>query len=160
MKTAVFLRHSLAENKKSGQSDFERKLTLEGETLANEMAIKLKREINQFDLAIISPAERTKRTAEIFLKEVNAKKTIFYENLYYGMGLGDFERLFFELDDEVEEVLIVGHNPFITQIAMYFTDKYDLFLHPASFVFVKFNIDKWIDVAKTKVADYKIFLSV
>ena len=160
MKTAVFLRHSLAENKKTGQSDFDRKITQEGVSLAKDMAIKLKKEIGHFDLAIISPALRTRQTAEVFLEEINAERIEFFDNLYYGMGLGDFEKLFYELDDEISSVLIVGHNPFITQISMYFTDKYDLFLHPASFVIVKFDIDSWINVAKTKVKGYKIYDSV
>lgn len=160
MKIIAFLRHSLADSKRSGQKDLDRIITVDGEDLAREMAKKLRKEMNQLDLAIVSPAERTKQTAEIFLKEVSVNNTIFNDNLYYGMGLRDFERLFYDMDDEISDVLIVGHNPFITQISMYFTDKYDLFLHPSSFVIVKFDIDKWIDIDKTKVVDYKIFMSV
>jgi phosphohistidine phosphatase len=159
MKTAIFLRHSLAENKRYGERDFDRKLTLEGVELAKLMAKKLKNEVKLINLAVVSPANRTVETLNVFKTEIDVERIVYKNELYYDMGLGDFERIFFELEDNNNTVLIVGHNPFITQMSMYFTDKYDLFLHPASFVVVHININKWTLIDKIKVVDYKVYLS-
>ncbi len=159
MKTIVLLRHSEAELKKAGITDFDRDLTKEGVVLAKKAASELMKHIQEIDLCVYSPAKRTRRTAEIFCERLHCKEKFELKDLYYGFDFDKFFDFIFALDDNVSTVLFVGHNPFITQISMYLTDKYDLFLYPASFTVCRFDVNAWTEVNKGRLKDYVLVSS-
>ncbi len=154
MKTIVLLRHSEAETKKTGMTDWDRNLTEAGTVLAKKSALALKEHVQEVDLCVYSPAQRTRHTAEIFCSLLLCKDKLGEKALYYNFDFDHFFDLIFALDDSISTVLFVGHNPFITRISMYLTDKYDLFLHPASFTVCRFDVNSWIEVNKGKLKDY------
>ena len=159
MKTIIFLRHSEAENKRQGIPDHSRKLTRKGIILANNIATKLKKHIKKIHYCFYSPAERTKDTAKIFCEKIGYEKMQAEEGLYYNYDFDKFFNLIYSLEEKKDTVLIVGHNFFITKISMYFSNRYDLFLHPSSLVVNRFDVDSWLEVNKNTLSSYLLISS-
>src|SRR5436190_1452722 len=118
MKRLTLVRHAQAESAVSEQSDFERTLTRRGQRDATEMARRLKQHKQQIDLILSSPALRALATAEIFLQvlKVPVNRLTADERLYTA-GSQELLQTLRESDDRAKHVLIVAHNPGITEFA-------------------------------------------
>jgi phosphohistidine phosphatase len=140
-------------------NDMERQLTTQGIEEAIKASRYLKEKNVKIDLCISSPAVRTRKTAGIVGTELGCSSFEVVEELYYSYDFDSFFDMLYSLDDGVDSLMLVGHNPFITRISMYLTDKYDLFLHPASFVICYFDVNEWVGVNKGSIRDFEIYLS-
>ncbi|MEU6176139.1 histidine phosphatase family protein [Streptantibioticus parmotrematis] len=63
------------------------------------------------DLALCSPAVRTRETWKLAAHELPRRPRTVYEERLYEATLGDLLALLNETPDEVAELLLVGHNP-------------------------------------------------
>jgi len=123
MKTLLLMRHAKSSFKDGSMPDFERPLSKKGEKDAPRMG-KLLREKDLIpDVIISSPALRARATAELVADKIGYKGEIIYlESLYLGEPQAYLEALR-NLDDEVETVLVVGHNPGLESLLQMMTDK-------------------------------------
>jgi phosphohistidine phosphatase len=114
----TLLRHGKAEAVDAFPEDFERTLTHRGVIEAQEMATRLVHRNLIPDLILVSPAERAWATAEIVATtcELDAKQIQCARELY----LATAERawgLLAHRATSLGHILIVGHNPGLSQIA-------------------------------------------
>ena len=118
MKQIYFIRHAKAEQDgKYGERDFWRNLSKRGQKDALKMAIKLAKVTPEW--IFVSGANRTRQTAEIIAKKNAYKCEIKSIDKIYNIdaqGLMDF---IYEIDESLNIVFVVGHNPAITQICEY-----------------------------------------
>jgi phosphohistidine phosphatase len=114
-KKIYIVRHAKSSWTNIGLSDFDRPLDDRGERDAPVMAAFLKRQGVLPDVIISSPAKRAKTTAMVF-SDVFHKKVTFADNLYHG-DPEDYLQHIQLLDENVQSVMLFGHNPGITYIA-------------------------------------------
>jgi phosphohistidine phosphatase len=118
LKRLTLVRHAQAESALAGQSDFERALTRRGTEDAAEMARRLKQRKVHIDLLLTSPAARTMATAEIFARTLKVPSDrIDTDERLYAAEVGDYLRVLQAVEASNRHVLVVGHNPGITEFA-------------------------------------------
>jgi phosphohistidine phosphatase len=70
-----------------------------------------------FDLALCSTASRTRETWKLAVHELSHRPRTVYEERLYEASLGDLLALLSETPDEVNDLLVIGHNPAIHALA-------------------------------------------
>jgi len=122
-RTLVILRHAKAETP-GEKPDFDRKLTTRGETDADAAGAWLADERIRPDLVLCSPAARTRQTwqgVSIALAQAHpsmAAPEVRYEKGLYSGGRTEVFDLLRTVPDTVRTVLIVGHNPTMSEVSI------------------------------------------
>lgn len=142
MKNIILLRHAKAEKLKSEISDFERNLDERGKNDAFLMAKQLENTPFIPDQIIASPANRTKQTANIFSKTLHVKNLELDTNIYEA-DISDLIHVIKEIDDQYNQVLLVGHNPSITGLVGYLTKTFIVHIPTSGIVVVELPMITW-----------------
>jgi phosphohistidine phosphatase len=152
MKTVYIVRHGKAVPAHANIADADRLLTDTGVARTCKIAEYMNESKPVIDQIIASPAERAFATALIIADKlgIKAKKVISEEKLFTG-DESDILEVIEQLDDSVNSVLIVGHNPVITTVANRFASPKLESLPTTGVVSVHLDTDKWIDLKKAKV---------
>jgi phosphohistidine phosphatase len=116
MKTLLLVRHAKSSWDDASLPDFERKLNYRGKSDAKMMAKRIKEKEIDIDLFVSSPAKRAKKTAKIFMKELDAKEKNLQliPSLYEG-SVHDFYDAVENLPHKENVVALFAHNPGITE---------------------------------------------
>jgi phosphohistidine phosphatase len=105
----VLLRHAKAEW--SQDSDHERPLAERGRKDAPVAGRKLVDSGIVIDLALCSTAVRTRETWKLAVHEMPHRPKTVYEERLYEASLGELIALLNETSDDVQNLLLIGHNP-------------------------------------------------
>jgi phosphohistidine phosphatase len=92
-------------------SDHERPLAERGRKDAPVAGRRLADTGIDFDLALCSTASRTRETWKLAVHELPHRPRTVYEERLYEASLGDLIALLNETPDEVNDLLVIGHNP-------------------------------------------------
>ncbi len=151
MKRLYLIRHAKSSWKDSSIADFDRTLNKRGKMNAPFMGRQLKEYGVKADLVISSPANRALKTATLIAREIDfPKKKIAIDDSIYEADLSALVATIKGMDDALNNVILVGHNPAFTQLAEYLTNK-PIDNIPTCGVFcVDFNIKSWKKVSKGK----------
>jgi phosphohistidine phosphatase len=114
----TLVRHAKTEPARHGQEDWDRALESRGQRDAPEMARRLKQYSPKPDRILSSPAVRAITTANIMARElgVSAQKVQQDERLYLASPK-DMLAVIRELGERARHLMVVGHNPGITEFA-------------------------------------------
>ena len=116
MKTLYLLRHGKSSWAELGLGDQQRPLNKRGSSDAPMMGERFAARGEQLDHIISSPALRAHRTAELFAAACGfASDAIEIESDLYFLGSGSIEAVILAQDDRLERLMLVFHNPDITQ---------------------------------------------
>ncbi|ANE35868.1 phosphohistidine phosphatase [Campylobacter iguaniorum] len=144
MKTIYFIRHSKAE--KRDDDDFARDLIEKGESAAKFMGKRLKKHKVMPDIIFASPAKRALKTANLLSKEIGYKKEITQVKALYDCSPAGMHEFIKSIDDELQSVFIVGHNPSITEISEFLSDS-DIGNIPTSGIFcIEFDVQSFKEI--------------
>ena len=114
------IRHAKTLQALPDENDFDRALAEHGKRQAASLAEYLKEKIVSCEVWC-SQARRTKETYDILEKAGNSFRTITYFNEFYLCSKDAFlEKLW--MDNSTEDVMIIGHNFGISDLANYFLD--------------------------------------
>jgi phosphohistidine phosphatase len=118
MKTLILVRHAKSSWDDLSVPDAERPLNERGKRDAPRMAVRLRQQFPEINAFVASPARRTRKTAELFMKEFQSKdkKPKLVPGLYEA-SLKEFYQVVESLNDEDKSVAIFAHNPTITNFA-------------------------------------------
>jgi phosphohistidine phosphatase len=122
-RTLVLLRHAKAEPF-GEHPDFDRKLTKNGEADADAAGSWLADQGLRPDLVLCSPAARTRQTwhgAAVALAQAApdpAAPEVHYEPSLYSGGRTEVVDLLRAVPDDIDTVLVVGHNPTISDVSV------------------------------------------
>ena len=117
MKTLYLLRHAKSGHEEYILNDIERHLSAKGYKDAEEQADLFKRNYKNPQLIISSPAIRAFTTALIFAKHLGYDITNIEINLsIYEASVSRLLYVISELSDELNNVMLVGHNPGFTDL--------------------------------------------
>jgi phosphohistidine phosphatase len=135
-------------------SDHERPILDKGKKKTIVVANELKRRGEIPEIIMSSTAVRASQTAEIFAEIMGypKDKIIYNKNLYHANDDQILEELY-GLDNNIKSIMIVAHNPGLTDLVNIFTKDFIYNLPTSGVACVKFKSDKWenIDTCKHKV---------
>lgn len=96
------------------------------------------------DFIISSPAVRAITTAEIIAEEIGVEKSgILHEPAIYEVGLGSLVNVVTGIDDKYRCVVLVGHNPGLTNLCNYLSDTGIDNLPTCGMAQIEFDADTW-----------------
>lgn len=138
MKTLTLLRHAKSERESPSGEDFDRPLNERGRRDSARMGEEIRCLGLRFDLVLASPARRAVETVE----EVGQLDPRFDHRIYEATAdqLLDIVR---SADDDVESLLLVGHNPGFERLAARFTGNQIDDLPTAAVVELELPIEQW-----------------
>lgn len=104
-------------------NDFERPLNKRGQRDAPLMGRYLADRGELFDLLMVSPATRARMTAEAIAEQlaIDRERLAFNEYIYQAT-VSELVALLQAIADDLQNVLLVGHNPGMTDLANFLVD--------------------------------------
>ena len=149
MKSLLLVRHAQSTDKEPGQHDINRVLTAEGERQSHDIGNHLISEGIVPLLILCSSAVRTKQTASIVAECIQYPTSkIKTEHSIYESTTTNLLHLIQQLEESVESVLLVGHNPAVAALGEYLTAERIGNVEPADLLHIEFDIALWRDVKK------------
>jgi phosphohistidine phosphatase len=118
MKTLFLVRHAKSSRDDPTLPDKERPLNDRGMRDAPRMGERFAKQGVKLDLILSSPALRALATAELMAKTLDYKvKDIVVDERLYAAAPDDLLEVVHELGDKPRRVMLVGHNPELTDLA-------------------------------------------
>lgn len=149
MKTLLLLRHAKSSWDNARLSDYERPLNERGRRDAPRMGELLRHEGLIPDLIAASSAKRAAATAELVALELSLDSDIRYTEKLYLAEPNAYITLARQLDDDIETLLMVGHNPGIQELVEWLTGKEET-MSTAALAYIRIPILKWSELAGGK----------
>ena len=147
MKTLYIMRHTEKDESKPEQYDYDVELTQKGLEDSETMAQKLKDKKIILDLIVSSPSMRTRQTAEIVAKTLDYTKNIMYNEVIYQAFVNEIVESLTYTFDNVDSLMIIGHNPALTGLAITFTEFREE-IKMGSIVKIEFDCHSWTTIDK------------
>jgi phosphohistidine phosphatase len=155
MKTLYLLRHAKSSWSFDELSDQERPLNDRGRDDAPLMGQALAKRRICPDLVVSSPAVRAMSTAVLVAREMRyPHEKIVVEPSIYGAEVDDLLAVIRNLPDAAGSVLLVGHNPTITETANALSPTNFDEMPTAAVVCLHFDCDQWEQVSKANAEFY------
>ncbi|WP_310991832.1 SixA phosphatase family protein [Aequorivita marina] len=150
MKTLYLVRHAKS-SWKHDVDDHQRPLKKRGERDGKLVSNKVQAEIKPPQKLISSDATRAMSTAAYFLKALDISDADFEtnHNLYDFSGQSVM-RIIKSLDNNLDSVMIFGHNHAFTSIVNMLGNRYIENVPTCGFVMLQFDEEKWSDITTGK----------
>ena len=146
MKTVLLMRHAKSSWDDSSLSDHERPLNKRGKRDAPKMGELLSDVDLVPDGIMSSTAKRAKMTVKGFLEVCPFESEPIFTRQLYHADVDDYLALIRQLDEAVETILLVGHNPGIE----YFLEEVcgeNEHMPTAAIAHILFDIESWSKVS-------------
>ena len=158
MKRLTLMRHGDAQWKDPEVADFARPLNRRGNNESEAIARRLTELQLVPDLIITSPARRAAQTAEAVARELALlQRSLQYEEGLYLAGADDILKLARAIGPLVSHLMIVGHNPGISEAANILAPSTEMNgLATAAFCSITFDIHSWPDIGPKVLRDSMI----
>ena len=150
MKTLYLIRHAKSSWDDMALADEDRPLNSRGRRDAPKVGERLAKRRAKPDLILSSPATRAVMTAEIIAKELDYKRSnIVLDDRLYAVSADDLLDVIRQLDDKAERVMLIGHNPELTELAHRLSSK---ITHLPTCAVAEFTFDakSWTRIGKDK----------
>jgi phosphohistidine phosphatase len=152
MKNLLLMRH--AHTEKFAKTDIQRKLTEQGRAEAKVFGQKLNTHGVDWNLVFCSPAERAQETAQLMAHNIEfPENLIVTEPMLYHAGAMEIVSFIQNLDDDLESVIIIGHNPVMLEIINLLGKERTGQLKPCHAVKFRFAVDNWENIGFGTCAD-------
>lgn len=151
-KTLLILRHAKSSWKNEKLKDIDRPLKHRGEESAKLIGKVLMMAELVPQVILSSPAQRAKQTAELVAEESKFKGDLKFVESYYMGEPEDYIAALNELPDEIERVMIVGHNPGLEALLQLLDGKVDS-LPTGSLAYLVLDIKHWAELTKATAGE-------
>ena len=122
MSTLILLRHGKSDWS-GGEPDHLRPLARRGRRQVPEAGRWLADNVDVIDLAVVSPAERTRETWRLAAAELAVPPPVREDDRVYAGSARSLLGVLQELPDEVGTVVLVGHNPGVEDLVASLTGR-------------------------------------
>ena len=157
MKTLILVRHAKSSWTDPALPDRDRPLNDRGKRDAPKMARRLARDNLKPDLILSSPARRARKTARILAKALDYDfEDIRLDDGLYAVEADDLTEVIRRLGDKPQCVMLVGHNPELTELAHGLSSKIAYMPTCAVAVF-EFEIRSWSAAGREKPASVTFY---
>ena len=145
MKNLFLLRHAKSSWDNTALGDFDRPLSKRGISNAIQLSEYIQKHSISFDLVLSSPSERTQSTLDLVLNSFDPiPKTSLKESIYHASP-SSLSQLIKELDDEINNLLIIGHNPGLHILTETLTNESIVKFPTCAFAKIT-NFNHWKDI--------------
>jgi phosphohistidine phosphatase len=121
-RTLILLRH--AKSDWSGdEADVDRALAKRGRRQAPDAGRWLASNIDSIDLAVVSPANRARSTWDLVAAEFDTPPPMRLDDRVYAASGGELLDVVRDLPDDVNTVVLVGHNPELEDLVVLLTGE-------------------------------------
>jgi phosphohistidine phosphatase len=157
-KLLILIRHAKSDWSDVGQKDIDRELNRRGHSDAPRMGRKLAEMNLKPDLIVSSPSRRTTLTTQYICEQLSypLENVDFQEDIYEA-SVRTLLRLVNELDNSLQTVFIVGHNPGFTYFSENLTGKEIGNIPTCGIVELAFELEDWALVSQN-TATLKSFI--
>jgi len=144
VKILTLIRHAKSSWKDPGLPDWDRPLNKRGKRDAPMMGQRLAERGSYADRVISSPAVRALATAQAIAEEIEYPWTeIVVDDRLYEAGVFEWLAVVQGLDDALDRVMCVGHNPGLTELVNYFFSEQVGHVPTCGIVELRFDIWRW-----------------
>ena len=144
MKTLLIMRHAKSSWKDPTLTDHQRPLNKRGKRNVPDMGARLVARKIKPDLIVTSDARRALDTAIPIAGIIGVDPSVIrQEPALYHATPSQLSNLVKGLDDRIEQVMIVGHNPGLGDLANSFLPQSISNLPTAGIVELRFDVDAW-----------------
>ncbi len=151
MKALTLVRHAKSSWKQTQLADFDRPLNRRGELDAPEMGKRLKKQMPCPELIISSPATRALTTAKVLAQEMGYPlNNLLTEQRVYMASVRALLELINRVDNAYQDVMLVGHNPSLTDLANNLTGGVADNLPTCGVVRMTYEVDDWKEVGQSQ----------
>ena len=137
--------------------DKDRPLNNRGKRDAPKMGKRLAKREAIPDLILSSPAKRALKTAQLIAKKLDYKlQDIVVDDRLYATGADELLHLIRKLGAKPKSVMLVGHNPELTELAHHLSSK---ITHLPTCAIAEFTIEakSWTTIGKDKPASVVLY---
>ena len=145
MKNLFLLRHAKSSWDNAALGDFDRPLSKRGISNAILLSQYIQKHSISFDLVLSSPSERTQSTLDLVLSSFDPIPTIIFKECIYHASASSLSQLIKEQDDEINNLLIIGHNPGLHILTESLTNESIVKFPTCAFVKIT-NFNYWKDI--------------
>jgi phosphohistidine phosphatase len=155
VKRLTLMRHAEARWKDADLSDLERPLNRRGSAAAEAMARRLQELQLVPDLLLVSPARRTRQTAEIIVRQLSIPaRRVLHEEALYLASADDVLKVVQGTGPRVAHLLVVAHNPGISELVKRLVPEADAGgLAAAALCSISFDTGHWTAIGVATVRD-------
>ena len=155
MKRLTLMRHANAQWKDPQLSDFDRPLNRRGTSEAEAIGRRLLELKLSPSAVLTSTARRAQQTAEIVVRELGlTARSVRTEEALYLAPAEEILRFVHETGPRIPHLMIVGHNPGITEVSNLLAPDLGLSdLSTAALCSLTFDVKSWADVAAAKLRE-------
>ena len=144
MKTLVLARHAKSSWRNMELSDIDRPLKARGVSNAYAMGEALNGAAIFPDLILTSPAARALHTATIYARKVDfPMERIQINDSVYAASAADILDVVQHVDNQIETVMVVGHNPTFTNLINSISDGEIDNLPTSGIGIIEFDMERW-----------------
>ena len=147
MKTLLILRHAKSSWKEASLDDYDRPLNKRGKRDAPQVGRLLRKEDLVPDLILSSSAKRARATAELVAEESGCENEVQLSRDLYAASPEAYLEALAGLEDGLERVMLVGHNPGLEELLEILTGSYEP-LPTAAFAQVQLPIQRWQELSE------------
>jgi phosphohistidine phosphatase len=142
MKALFLIRHAKSRWDAPSLADIDRPLNHRGKRDAPKVGERLAKRRVKPDLILSSPAMRALATAEIIAKKPDyRRRNIVVDDRPYAVEADELLDVIRQLDDRAQSVMLIGHNPELTELAHRFASE---ITHLPTCAVAEFTFDaKW-----------------
>ena len=150
MKTLFLVRHAKSSWDDISLPDRDRPLADRGKRDVAKMGKRLADRDAKPDLIVSSPAVRALATAQTIAKGLGCKrKDIVVNDRLYARQADDLLDVIQELGEKLERVMLVGHNPELTELAHHLSNEIT-HMPTCAVAQISFDTKSWSDIGKIK----------
>ena len=156
MKKLIIVRHSKSSWKDLSLTDFRRPLNNRGKSDGPIMSRYLSSKINKIDFLHSSSSVRTFETSKFFISKIEFKNIKYDDNLYH-CSAQSIIRLIKNYPDQYKTVMIIAHNPGLTNLINMITHINLDNLPTTGIANIDFACDSWnnISIENSNLVDLK-----
>ncbi|MCH7415582.1 histidine phosphatase family protein [Belliella sp. R4-6] len=141
-KILVVLRHGEADFTFGNGTDFQRELNQNGVDQLSRIKKLFGKASIKLDKIIASASVRTTQTAEIMAAELD-KDIIEYSGEIYEAESSILLDVISKVSDDVENLMIIGHNPGVSALVSSIADQGYLNMQPGMLVIIELSVSQW-----------------
>lgn len=145
MKTLLILRHAKSSWKDEEVGDHDRPLNKRGKRDAPRMGELLRQAHLQPELIISSTAKRARKTASKAAHQCGYQGIIELQGTLYLAPPDAYLEALRKVDDAIDRVMVVGHNPGLEQLLAMLTGQ-QVPLPTATLAHVELDVARWCDI--------------
>ena len=138
MKSLTLFRHAKTERDSASGRDFDRRLEERGRRDAGRIGTEIREQELEYELVLSSPAARAAETAEL------AGLAPRFDERIYDASAEDLLAIVQSVDDAIERLLLIGHNPGFERLASRLSGQ-DIDMPTGSLLEIQLPIDSWAE---------------